>query len=86
MVTEKVFAAYSELRAPSTWSSPSCLQATLASAVVKEARLSQTLPQAPLRHTSSRPWLLVAPPVSLRSPSLQLADWVAESVERKVAL
>lgn len=51
---------------------PSCLQATVASTVAN--RSSQTVPQRLLWHTSSRPVLLVAPPLSLRAPSVQAKE------------
>ena len=59
---------------------PSCLQATLASAVVQPS--SHTVPQSPFRHTSTLPLKLEDPFLSLMLPwehpvtqRLQLLDW-----------
>lgn len=67
---------------PSTCSFPSCLHTTSASSL--ENPLLHTVPQALLTHTSSRHWLLLLPPLSLTSPSEQLAYDVFMSVEIRV--
>jgi len=58
-------------------SNPSWRHTTLAS-LVPNPEL-QTVPQALLMQTSTRPRVLFAPPSSLMSPSLQFPDWVASA-------
>ena len=51
---------------------PSCLQTTVASDMSKES--SQTVPHTLLAHTSTRPSLILLPPISLMLPSAQAVE------------
>ena len=56
---------------------PSCLHTTAADTCCQFSLLSaHTVPHKPFRQTSSRPSVLIFPPASLNSPSVQLlAAW-----------